>query len=523
MQPARLALTVLLACAASGCTSSEEAPWDGRYTPLEERGDWMDSGPLSICRVLEGTDTACGSLASFDLSGCKRRTMEALEREGVYRGELRFDARGTQAARAAPLGGGFKLSASGIPEQVLGATALAGVWDARTFLVSSQSPDGLFTFVGCNAVGPRSLTGCFSRCRDGVLVESGTFRTERVARFKGEHEVSGGMKLVSERWVDLGMPVDVQVIGKHAYVISQDHEGQRGGLTVFDVSEPEAPVRVARMSLPEDSDWRGATFKDGVLYIASASSGVVVLDISLPSAPVFVRGVPDPPVRVGMVSVDGDRLYAVATESSAGTLMFDISTPSEPRLLERIVSGARISETPSSRGPVSYEGRLYVNHLRDGLQVVDTRAGGGAKLLGRYTYPYANSRASAVGTFGGRIVAFESSLGAGARLRALDVSEPHHIVKIGEYGLRGVVSPRALELRGSRLYMTYHQEGLRVLDVSNPTQPREVAYFNSFRETDPGRGDALEEGATGLQVPGDGYVYVVDTSRGLLVLTEPPL
>ncbi|NVJ28830.1 hypothetical protein HUW62_47335, partial [Myxococcus sp. AM011] len=44
----------------------------------------------------------------------------------------------------------------------------------------------------------------------------------------------------------------------------------------------------------------------------------------------------------------------------------------------------------------------------------------------------------------------------------------------------------------------------------------------SYRETDPGRGDALEEGATGLQVPGDGHVYVVDTSRGLLVLTEPP-
>ncbi|NTX63501.1 hypothetical protein HUA74_22875 [Myxococcus sp. CA051A] len=522
MQPARLALTVLLACAASGCSSLEDAPWDGRYTPLEERGDWMDSGPLSVCHVLEGADAACGSLESFDLSGCKRRSLEALEREGVYRSELRFDARGTQAARAAPFGGGFKLSSTGVPEQVLGATAVAGVWDARTFLISSQSPDGLFTFAGCNAVGPRALTGCFSRCRDGVLVESGTFRAERVARFKGEHEVSGGLKLVSERWVDLGMPVDVQVIGEHAYVVSQKREGQRGGLTVFDVSQPEAPVRVARMSLPEDSDWRGATFKGGVLYVASASSGVVVLDISQPSAPVFVRRVPEKPVSVGLVSVDGDRLYAVGTEPSAGTLMFDISTPSEPRLLQHIVSGSRIAENPSSRGPVSYEGRLYVNHLRDGLQVVDARSGGGVQLLGRYTYPYANSRASAVGTFGGRIVAFESSLGVGARLRALDVSEPRNIVKIGEYGLRGVVSPRALELRGSRLYVTYHQEGLRVLDVSNPTQPREVAYFNSFRETDPGRGDALEEGATGLQVPGDGYVYVVDTSRGLLVLTEPP-
>ncbi|QSQ12062.1 LVIVD repeat-containing protein [Myxococcus landrumensis] len=524
MRCAHLAWTVLLACAAAGCSSPDAAPWDGSYTALPEWGDWRDTGPLSACRVLEA-GAECGSIDSFDLSACKLRSMEALERQGVYRSELRFDARGTQGVRMATRGGGFKLDARGVPEQVQGTHAIAGVWDSRMLLISSYSQDeGFFTFAGCNAVNPRALTGCFSRCRQGVLVESGTFRAERVARFKGEHEISGGMQQVSERSVDQGMPVDLQVIGGWAYVISQDSAVRGpGGLTVFDVHEPAEPVQVARMKLPGDSDWRGATSRNGVLYVASAKSGVVVFDISRPEAPVFLRQALDKPVGVGMVSVDGDRLYAVGLDAKAGTMMFDISTPTEPRLLQHIVSGARLMDEPSSsQGPVSYQGRLYVNHRGEGLQVVDTRTAPGVRVLGHYTYPHANSRASAVGTFAGRTIAFESSLGVGARLRVLDVSDPLHIVKMAEYGLRAVVSPRAMELRGSRLYLTYHQEGLRVLDVSNPTQPREVAYFNSFRETDPGRGDTLEEGATGLQVPGDGHVYIVDTARGLIVLTEPP-
>ncbi|AGC49291.1 hypothetical protein MYSTI_08025 [Myxococcus stipitatus DSM 14675] len=524
MRCAHLAWTVLLACVAAGCSSPAAAPWDGSYTALEEWGDWTDTGPLSACRVLE-SGAECGSGDSFDLSACKLRSLEGLERQGVYRSELRFDARGTQGVRMATRGGGFKLNTRGIPEQVQGTQAIAGVWDARMLLISSYSQDeGFFTFAGCNAVTPRSLTGCFSRCRQGVLVESGTFRAERVARFKGEHEISGGMQVVSESPVELGMPVDLQVLGDWAYVVSQDSAGQGpGGLTVFDVHEPSAPVQVARMKLTGDSDWRGATSRNGVLYVASAKSGVVLFDISRPEAPVFLRRALDKSAGVGMVSVDGDRLYAVGLDAKAGTMMFDISTPAEPKLLQHIVSGARLMDEPSSsQGPVSYEGRLYVNHRGEGLQVVDTRTEPGVRVLGRYTYPHANSRASAVGTFAGRTVAFESSLGVGARLRVLDVSEPLHIVKIGEYGLRAVVSPRAMELRGSRLYLTYHQEGLRVLDVSNPTLPREVAYFNSFRETDAGRGDTLEEGATGLQVPGDGHVYIVDTARGLIVLTEPP-
>ncbi|MCY1018431.1 LVIVD repeat-containing protein [Pyxidicoccus sp. MSG2] len=524
MLPARAAWTVLLACAASvlGCSPSVEPPWDGSYVPLEERGDWVDSGALSTCRVLDVSSVTCGSLESFDLSACKRRSLEDLERRGVFRAELRYEPGGSPSQSRAPAApAGFKLGVNGIPELVMGAPPAASVWSARTLLFSSRDGDALSTFVGCNAVDERVLTGCFSVCRNGRLEAAATFRAERMSRFQDEDEAGGGLRLLAESFVDLGRPMDVLVTGEQAFVISESRPGRPGGLTVFDVANRRAPVAVGQLSPEGNADWKNATLLGDTLYVATSDAGIAVVDISEPSRPSLVRTVPEDRIQVSGVSVDGDRLYATVESPERGTLVFDVSTPRAPSLVENVTLAARDADRPySGRGAVTHQGRLYVNQQQDGFKVADISNPNHVSLLGKYTYPYGNSAASAVGTFADRPIAFELGRGLGARLRVLEASEPSAIQKIGEYGLRHVVSPRDLELRGSRLYVTYHQEGLRVLDVSIPTRVREVAWFNTYRETDPGRGDALEEGATGLDVPGDGYVYVVDTARGLLILEE---
>ena len=128
-----------------------------------------------------------------------------------------------------------------------------------------------------------------------------------------------------------------------------------------------------------------------------------------------------------------------------------------------------------------------------------------------------------MGTFAGRTLAFEGGEYQGTHLRVLDVTDPADMRLIGEYGLRPELSIHNMVLKGTRLYIAYYQEGVRVLDVSVPPKPREVAYFNTFRETDPGRDGNLFEGAIGIRVPGDGSVYVVDTTRGLLILRDGTL
>lgn len=280
------------------------------------------------------------------------------------------------------------------------------------------------------------------------------------------------------------------------------------------------------LSLPGDAYWNDVESRGDALYIASDTSGVLVYDISNPAAPRFVRTEPEGRGDVHTLFLDGDRLYAMST-SLRSTLVFDVSEPLQPRLLTRYSVppvqrdgslGTFLANSPHDA--FAYGGRLYINSLSDGLAVADVSAAE-PTLLGRYVYPYAMSHTTVVGTFQGRTVAFEGGETVGAHLRVLDVTDPANIVKVGEYRLRDLTSIHNMVLVGTRLYVAWYHEGVRVLDVADPSRPREVAHFNTFRESDPRPHEQMTEGAMGMHVPGDGYVYMVETARGLMIFNAP--
>ncbi len=533
LSPARSLLARACAASLSACSSdnTDDAPqttdplpqepqgaYTGPWTGLPERGEWTDSGALAGCSVRTGT-SACGSADNFDLTGCDTNTLTAVERQdAIYRAELRY----TGSAGATPGSAGFQFNAEGRPGLVMSMPASGFQLQPGTFLISGAQTrtDGVHeqvTFAGCSSPVPSKVTGCFVRCRNGQPQAQGTFRAERMTWREGEAESSGGLQLISESFVQRGTPVDIYVTRGHAYVVSLGSSPRPGGLTVFDVSDPAHPVQTASLDLPSDSRWNGVWAKDDGLYVASASTGVLVFDLSDPAHPAFVRRAPgDASLNVHTVFVEGDRLYAMSPSPNQETLIFDISSPLKPQLLSRY---ALSDGRGYPHDAFAYGGRLYINHTVDGFIIADV-SGERPAALGRYDYNYSYSHASAVGTFNGRTVAFEGGETLGAHLRVLDVTDPAAIGKIGELSLRGVTSIHNMVLSGTRLYIAWYHEGVRVLDVSEPSQPRQLAHFNTFRETD-NRSDGMYEGAIGMRVPGDGRVYVVDTSRGLLIFNEP--
>ncbi|MFP2926788.1 LVIVD repeat-containing protein [Pyxidicoccus sp. 3LG] len=530
----RLLLALSCAASLSACSSDDEpkpepnpdpptVPYDGPWAALLETGEWTDQGALDTCSAL-GAPAACGDATAFDMSGCDTSSLAGQERQGaIFRARIRYEGTTGASSDIAYSGGGFRLDATGQPVSVMGAAASNSLVRDGTFVVSGQlsRPGNIvdrYTFAGCHATGPGTITGCLAWCRNGQLHSRGTFRAERMTWRQGEPE-STGIDLVSETRVERGFPVDVYVTKGHAYVVSVNAGRDSGGLTVLDVSNPRVPVQRASLTLPNDAYWNGVWAKDHALYVASAASGVIVYDISNPASPVLVSKVTGVPsattLDVHTVFVEGNRLYAMSP-SARQTRVFDISDPLAPSLL--------FTYTYAGRGyphdALATGGRLYVNHTVDGFLVVDV-SGVNPTLLGRYAYANSYSHANAIGVFNGRTLAFEGGETLGAHVRVLDVTNPAGIAKVGEYRLRDVTSIHNMVLVGSRLYIAHYHEGVRVLDVSDPTRLREVAHFNSFRETDPERTDGMFEGAIGMRVPGDGYVYVVDTSRGLLIFDEP--
>ncbi|RKH13428.1 hypothetical protein D7X74_21880 [Corallococcus sp. CA047B] len=489
-------------------------PWDGTAETLPERTDHVDRRPFSDCAFtlpVGAPVAACDDVSLFDRTSCPSDAFDSLDSVGFYA----MEANGPYSLQLPLDGGAGDLTGRPLTRQEVGAGSF---FFASHAPASRVSPPRDFVFAGCTRPTPDRVNGCFVVCAEGKVRSKGTFTAARTGlRARGESE-SSGLTLVSESAVPLGYAVDVFVAKGHAYVVATGSNDRLGGLAVLDVKDPAHPVLKKVLQLPNDTGWNGVWAKGDALYIASAKAGVIVYDISNPADPQYVRAAPGEPTIVHTVHVQGDRLYAVVPSAGDAVLVFDVASPLSPVLLNKISLQRGFSGPHDS---FAYGDRLYVSYTDSGYVAFDVKDAEHIQELGAYVFGRQYAHASAVGTFAGRTIAFEGGEFEGSHLRVLDVTDPANMRLIGEYQLRPETSIHNMVLHGTRLYIAYYHEGVRVLDVSVPPKPREVAYFNNYRETDPGRDGNIFTGAIGIRVPGDGYVYVVDTHRGLLILREP--
>ncbi|WNG51713.1 hypothetical protein F0U60_52100 [Archangium minus] len=492
--------------------------WDGSYVPLEEKGNtWPDAGPFASCTFTANRQDPCpDDFNLFDLSACNRESLANANTDGLFMLTLRSN-RSTPSYSATSIrlrsdGGTQYISDSPITQQ-------ASDGNARFYASERIRGDGVKSrtmIATCEAPQAPEFTGCYATCSNGKVSLLYTFKSQRTTTWRAGEAEASGLELVSENPVDIGFPADVYVTKGHAYVVSShlpEIEKGNGGLTVFDVSNKSAPKKVKTIQRENDVLWNGVWAKGDALYVASAAKGVLVFDISNPADPQLVRDLPGGNINVHTVFVDGNRLYAAASDVLA-VIIFDLTDPLHPTEINRYAyNGA------SPHDMFAIGDRLYVSTYDQGFLIADLSNPNDIRTLGQFTYPFQLAHHNAVGTFGGRTIAFEGGEGPGEHLRVLDITDPARIVKIGEFQLRPEISIHNMVLVGKKLYIAWYQEGVRVLDVSNPTKPTQVAYYNSFRDSEADTGRYFA-GVLGIRVPGDGFVYAVDSWRGLLILRE---
>jgi hypothetical protein len=473
----------------------------------------------SGCTPTEQEKKEC-QLEAFDLSACDRSGLSSVTADGIWHVNVSLeDGTETPGALRVAAENGLLFGSPLTERQTEGETFfLASQWQQPGYVPTR------FALAGCQAPAPDRIQGELRRCSGGTANLKGRFEAVRVSRQAAEAEASG-VSLVRETALPEGVVgMDVFVVNGYAYVAALAN-----GLYVVDVRNPEVvpptPIKPLRVSSNGDS-WHQVWVKGQTLFVASSAEGIIVFDVSNPEAPKRVRAVPLPSVEVWGLYVDGDRLYAMSPSPRAEVLIYDVQTPSAPSLLSRyVVEDSLPEEGESPVGGAVHDNHLYVAHWRYGLAVADVMTPNKPEGRGRYKYDKATSRYVAVGTFGGKTIAFEASEGWGSRVRALDVTDPKNIRELASYGVRPESSVLGLTLVGTKLYVAHSLDGLRVLDVSGlggagPYQLPQASWYNSWRETDPGRGRFFLDGLSSVKVPGDGYIYATDTSRGLLIFRE---
>jgi hypothetical protein len=260
-----------------------------------------------------------------------------------------------------------------------------------------------------------------------------------------------------------------------------------GGLRVFDVSDVTAPSELG--SFFPIGGTQGVAVESGLAYISDDVAGLSIVNVTNPGTLVAVGELQNLP-RASRVVVSGSHAYVLGV---GRVFIVDVSNPAAPVLASDLqifdvtdiaVSAQRLYASLSGFSPVKI------------LSIFDVTDPTSPTLLGSLNGTRGFDAIAVQGT-----VAFALSFDT---LKVVDVSNPAVPAELASF----VVTPGLIRplVSGSRLYVAAGRgNGLRILDVSNPLLPSELS---SFRTPD---------SAFGVTVVGT-RAYVANAGGGLRIL-----
>jgi len=332
----------------------------------------------------------------------------------------------------------------------------------------------------------------------------------------------------------LGETIDVFVQGHYAYVAARGIPGWDAGLSIVDISNPRSPAKVGayQTPMPQDglSTWR-TVFVSGHYAYVGDYSGMRIVDTSDPSVP----------KEVGSYQTFGgvDDLFVsdqYAYLASGSLQIVDVSNPSNPLLIswalqdwlwyvsvynqkayviDDRLAGFHIVDVSNPANPVklgayqaigelenvfvSGEHAYLHGSIRDtgnnGLWIVDVTDSNNPALASNLQVGFvedvivSDERAYVVSSGEGLVIVDVS-----------DPSQPRHLALSEISGQKIAISEKYVYLAGSG-----GGSGLRIVDISNPQNPLEVGAYET-----PGW---LE----GIFVAGQ-YAYIVGDESGFQVV-----
>jgi hypothetical protein len=311
--------------------------------------------------------------------------------------------------------------------------------------------------------------------------------------------------------------LNLVVDGTHVYLAGI------GGMEIIDVADPTAPHAVSHY----DGSWNDIrVVNDGTHVVAFLSAfrsqmKTQYVDVTNPAAPTFAGMLQEYSHSLQIQERNNKKELYLATYNES-VPMYDVTTPLSPvRKGMAIVPG----DVSGVHDLYVNGDMIYANNTTLGLVAFDTSGGFGTSNVekGRFTLGY--SHASWAGTLGGRKIVLAGDEGmtrsasGGAHISILDgdPASATFMKELAIYQTRPETGVHYWEVHGDKMYVAYYHDGVRIVDMSNPLQPREIGHYNDWEE-DNAFGGAFE-GALAIRKVGD-LIYVADLERGLLILRE---
>jgi len=390
-----------------------------------------------------------------------------------------------------------------------------------------------------------ALTGERRRCADGSI---GTFGCDGVdlQSFLPIRDIGG------ERGINLNDIwgwTDPETGTEYALV------GRTDGTAFVDVSDPTNPVYVGELPLTEGARvnaWRDVkTYKNHAYVVAdnAGDHGMQIFDLTQ------LRDVPadEQPVTFSAtahydkvnsshnVVINEDSGYAYIVGSSGGGTtcggglhMVNIQDPVNPtfegcfadRSTGRSGTGySHDAQCVMYEGPdAEYQGReICIGSNETAISIADVTDKDSAKAIATASYPDHAYVHQGWFTEDQRYFYQNDELdelqGKADRTRTLiwDMSDLDNPVLVDELMLPEKSTDHNLYVKGDRMYQSNYKSGLRILDISNPKEPTEVAHFDTqpYGDNSPG----FQGSWSNYPYFESGIIVVSSIGEGLFVLT----
>ena len=289
----------------------------------------------------------------------------------------------------------------------------------------------------------------------------------------------------------VGIAKDVAVDSTRgvAYVASTEF-----GISTVDVSNPRNPVAIGGAIPPFDGEELAVSGSLGVAPVSGV--GMEVFDLSTPSAPRLVGSLSAPVIHVALAGQTAYVAMVVSGNPAHVDLgVVNLTIPAAPSMIGRITLGPQV-EKMRVVGSL-----LYVAAGSGGLQIVDVSSPTSPRILGAASISGHAYAVTVAGNF--------AYVAANTAIAAVNVAVPTAPVVVGTLG---ATAANAAAVVSTRLYVL---DGglLKIIDVSNPAAPRLLSTTDGFASV------ALAVSGTQAFLaspssipPPEGGLYVLDVS-----------
>jgi len=262
---------------------------------------------------------------------------------------------------------------------------------------------------------------------------------------------------------------------------------------------------------------------DGRLYAATAFQGIVVFDISEPAAPgiigqhhVFIDD--ESPenfenIHNIFMSPQGHIVYAINQSPADSDLrIIDFSDPESPNEVGRYGLSTDTGFVHDVN-VIEKDDRLiaFLNYWDSGLHILDVTDPGSISVLSLVEWDGIRSHSGWPFALDDSLYFVHTEEGFDRHLTILDITDIENPEIISRFSTRANLSVHNVQVVDGIAYVSYYIDGLRVVDLRDPEEPKEIGHFDTVAASD--EIAIMGQGAFGVRVV-DGTVFISDMQTG---------